>query len=243
MAKRSARRAKSSGTGRRKAAPALAANASDREKAIHALMAQLAEHPWIEIGLSDIAEEAGLSLAQLRDVFGSPLAILGAFIKSVDHAVLEGTDPEMAEEPPRERLFDVLMRRLEILAPHKDAIRSLQYSARRNPPLAFALNAMMVQSQQWMLAAAGIRADGPKGMIRAQGLAVMFAQILSIWVDDEEPGLDRTMAALDRGLSRGQRWSGFLDDLLLIPECFARRRRRHFRRHWHDRGDEEVEAA
>ena len=39
----------------------------------------------------------------------------------------------MAEEPPRERLFDVLMRRLEALAPHKAAIRSLLRSARRHP--------------------------------------------------------------------------------------------------------------
>ena len=55
--------------------------------------------------------------------------------------MLAGVDPDMAEEPPRERLFDVLMRRLEVLAPHKEAVRSLLRSARRNPRLALALNA------------------------------------------------------------------------------------------------------
>ena len=53
----------------------------------------------------------------------------------------------MAEEPARERLFDVLMRRLEALAPYKEAVRSLLRSARRNPGLALALNAMAVRSQ------------------------------------------------------------------------------------------------
>ena len=45
-----------------------------------------------------------------------------------------------ADEPARERLFDVLMRRLEILAPYKDAVRSIMCSARRNPGLALALS-------------------------------------------------------------------------------------------------------
>ena len=115
--------------------------------------------------------------------------------------MLAGDDADMAEEPARERLFDVLMRRLEMLAPHKEAVRSLLRSARRNPCLAFALNAMAVHSQQWMLKAADIGASGPRGVLRAQGTALLFARVLAIWVDDDDPGHDRTMAALDRGLA------------------------------------------
>ena len=133
-------------------------------------------------------------------------------------------------EPPRERLFDVLMRRLEVLAPHKAAVRSLLRSATRNPPLAFALNGLAVRSQQWMLTAADIDAAGPRGMVRAQGLALLFAQVLRSWVHDDDPGLARTMAALDRALARGQRWSGFLDDLCRIPAAACRLRPRRPRR-------------
>ena len=48
-------------------------------------------------------------------------------MKEVDRAVLAGaqSDVDMELESVRERLFDVLMRRLEILAPHREAIRSL----------------------------------------------------------------------------------------------------------------------
>ena len=49
--------------------------------------------------------------------------------RTLDRAVLAADFSDMAEEPPRERLFDVLMRRLEILAPHRDAVRSLLRSA------------------------------------------------------------------------------------------------------------------
>jgi hypothetical protein len=108
-------------------------------------------------------------------------------------------------------------------------VRSMMKSARRNPPLALALNAMAVRSQHWMLEAAGISASGPRGALRAQGAALMFARVLGVWVNDEDEGLDRTMAALDRGLSRAERWVGFLDDLCAIPSCILRgpRRRRH----------------
>jgi AcrR family transcriptional regulator len=205
-------------------------------------MALLAEQPIERIGLAEIAERAGLSLADLRGEFASPLAILAAQIKQLDRQVLAEIDPDMAEESPRERLFDVLMRRLELLAPHKEAVRSLLRSARRDPPLALALNAMAVQSQQWMLTAAGIGAAGPKGMVRAQGLALLFANVLRTWVDDDDPGLARTLAALDRELARGQRFSGLLDELCRIPQaaCEFRERLRGARRERRDRRDEHL---
>jgi AcrR family transcriptional regulator len=114
-------------------------------------------------GFAEIAKEARVSLGQLRGEFASTVAIFAAHIKAIDRAVLAEDLSDMAEEPPRERLFDVLMRRLEILAPHRQAVRSLLRSARRNPPLALALNGLAVRSQQWMLTAAAINASGPRG--------------------------------------------------------------------------------
>ena len=213
---------------------------TDREKIIAAFLALLAEKPFEAIGLADIAGQAKVSLAQLRGEFPSTLAILAARIKETDRAVLAEDLSDMAEEPARERLFDVLMRRLEILAPHREAVRSLLRSARRNPPLAVALNGLTLRSQQWMLTAAGIGASGPRGTIRAQGLAVLFASVLRTWVNDDDPGQARTMAALDRALGRGQRFVGILHDLCAIPAHLGRLRRRRRRR---DQDAEDVAAA
>jgi AcrR family transcriptional regulator len=215
---------------------------TDRDKIVAALLALLADKSFETIGLADVAARAGVSLAQLRDEFPSTLAIIAAHVKATDRAVLAEDTSDMAEEPERERLFDVLMRRLEILAPHRDAVRSLLRSARRNPPLAMALNRLAVRSQQWMLTAAGIGAAGPRGMMRAQGLAMLFASVLRTWVNDDDPGLARTMAALDRALGRGQRFVGLMDDLCAIPArlCRLRSGRRRRRR---DEDSEEIAAA
>lgn len=214
---------------------------TDRDNIIAAFMALLAEHRIEEIGFGDIAGRAGVSLSVLRGEFGSTLAILAAHSKAVDRKVLADADADMADEPPRERLFDVLMRRLEVMAPHREAMRSLMRSVARNPPLAFALNGLAVRSQTWMLTAANIDAAGPRGLIRAQGLAMMFASVMRTWVDDEDEGLARTLASLDKALARGQRWSGMLDDLCRFApgRCRSRFRRRQ---RDEDVGDEPAAA-
>jgi len=212
---------------------------SDRDKIIAAFLELLADKRFEQIGFNDIADAAGVTLATLRGEFPSTLAILAAQMKAVDRAVLAEKLGDVADEPPRERLFDVLMRRLETIRPHRDAVRSLMRSARRNPPLALALDALAVRSQQWMLAAADIDAAGPRGMMRAQGLALLFAAVLRTFVDDEDPGLAPTMAALDRALARGQRFSGLLDDLCCVPARLCRLRPGRRRR----RGDSEEDVA
>jgi len=233
MVRKPARKAARSSSTAKPAAPV--GTGSEREKIIAAFLALLAEKPVEQIGLAEIAKEAGVSLGQLRGEFASALAILAAHIKAIDRAVLAADLSDMAEEPPRERLFDVLMRRLEVLAPHRQAVRSLLRSARRNPPLALALNGLAVRSQQWMLTAAEINASGPRGMVRAQGLALLFGSVLRTWVRDDDPGLARTMAALDRALASGQRWAGLLDELCRFAPHRVLCRRRHRRDRDYDR--------
>jgi AcrR family transcriptional regulator len=219
MARKPARKSARTSAARHPSAPG-----GDREKIIAALLGLLAEKRIEQIGLAELAEAAGVSLAQLRTEFPSTLGVIAAHIRAIDRAVLAEDFSDMADEPPRERLFDVLMRRLEMLGPHREAVRSLLRSATRNPPLAMALNAFAVRSQQWMLTAAGITASGPRGMLRAQGLALLFGSALRTWIGDDDPGLARTMAALDRALGRGQRFAGLLDDLCKVPSRLCRLR-------------------
>ncbi len=214
-----------------------------RDPVVEAFMALLAEKRFEDIGFAEIAARAGVSLAELRGKYPSKLAMLAAQMRETDRAVLAGIDADMAEEPPRERLFDVLMRRLDVLGPHKQAIRSLRRSVMTNPGLGFAVNGLAVRSMQWMLTAADISASGPKGMVRSQGLALLFASVLRTWLDDDDPGQARTLAALDRALASGQRWAGFLDDLCRIPEAACSARRAVRRRRRDSRGEREAETA
>jgi hypothetical protein len=91
-----------------------------------------------------------------------------------------------------------------------------------------------------MLTAADIQASGPRGLLRAQGLALLWARVLRAFVNDEDEGHARTMAELDRALGRGARLVGLIDDLCrFVPRCRPRRRRYRDE----DEGDERVVAA
>src|SRR3712207_66334 len=92
-----------------------AAAPSSRDKAIDALMRLASDRPWDDIEIADIAQEAGLSLAEFRDLFPSKGAVLGAFSRRIDRQVLDGTSDDLSEEPARERIFDVVMRRIDAL--------------------------------------------------------------------------------------------------------------------------------
>jgi len=216
--------------------------AGDRARIIDALLTLLASTPFERIRLDDVAKTAGVSLADLRGAFPSVVAILAAHMKDVDRKVLAADTSDMGEEPARERMFDVLMRRLDAHAPHRAAIRSLLRSARYDPPLALVMNGLAARSMSWMMTAAGISSAGPKGALRAQALTLLYARVLSVWANDEDPGLARTMAALDRELARAERWSGMLDAMLAIPERLQAGRRRARRRRDPDPDDDIVAA-
>lgn len=217
---------RSTGGPRATAAKGAAPEAPDaREAGLAAFLGLLAEKPFEAISLAEVAARAGIGLAELRGAYGSTFAMVAAFVRRTDEAVLAAEAADMDDQPVRDRLFDVLMRRLDALAPHKGAVRSLADSARRSPALALGLNRLAVRSQQWMLAAAKIETSGLSGALRAQGLAVLFARVLKVWPDDADPGLSRTMAALDRELDRGGRALGMLRSACRMARCGRRGRR------------------
>lgn len=164
---------------------------------IEATFALLAERRFDQLSVRAIADAAGVSLATLNQHFAGRLAIIEAFSRRIDQAVLSGDYSDMADENPRDRLFDVLMARLDALRPYRAALKNLMASARRDPALALQLNAVAYRSQTWMLAAAGVSATGWRGRLATQSLTVAFAQVLRVFLSEEDPGLPRTMAKLD----------------------------------------------
>jgi AcrR family transcriptional regulator len=181
---------------------------------IDALMELAGERNWDDITISDVAARANVTLATFRDYYPSKGAVLAGFSRRIDHIVLEAASgDELADEPPKERLFDVLMRRLDALTPYKLGLEAIFDWARRDPLAAAAINRVLVNSMRFMLEAADIESEGPVGAVKLQGLALAWARILPVWFRDDDPGLASTMAALDRELTRGGRFVARAEDL------------------------------
>jgi len=165
--------------------------------------------PWADVTLLDIAESAGLPLGELRGIFASKTEIVAALLRAVDDEVLKQTPARTEAQEKRDRLFDIVMTRFDILAPHKAALKSIYASGAAD----FALAVPYFSSQHWMLQAAGIGTDGAIGSLRVTGLAIAYAGVFRTWLEDEDSGHARTMAALDRRLRRGERALGNLEQL------------------------------
>jgi AcrR family transcriptional regulator len=185
---------------------------SPRGRIIAALLKLAEERPYREIALIDIAREANLRLVELRNEFASKSEILAAFTRAIDDEVARRMEFKLERAAsPRDRLFDVIMTRFDALAPYRPALRRILDALRTSPGEVSAR--AFIASQSWMLAAAGIPTDGARGAARVTGLAALYARVMPIFLADDDPGLARTMAAVDSRLRDGERWLGLVDSL------------------------------
>jgi len=160
-----------------------------------------------------VRDRSSGTLSELRGAFTTKSDIIAALLRAIDDEVLKRAAKRSEGQEKRDALFDIVMTRFDVLGPHKAALKSIHASG----PADFALAGPFLSSQHWMLQAAGIATDGTTGALRVAGLGVTYASVFRTWLEDDDPGLARTMAALDSALARGQRWSNLFDDLLSVP--------------------------
>jgi ubiquinone biosynthesis protein COQ9 len=173
------------------------------EALVAALWRVIAAHGWPGLTMGRLAAEAGVSLATLREKFPSRLDALILHGRLVDRAVLAGTIPGQGGLA-RDRLFDVLMRRLDAMQPHRPGILRFLRDMRRDPSLAALLGPQLSLSMRWMLDAAELDGNGCRRRAIALGLVGVWLAAVRAWAEDESEDLGPTMAALDRALDRAE---------------------------------------
>ena len=181
---------------------------SDSDKIIDAALACIARQGWRRLSLADIAAEAGLPILRVYRLFSSKPAILCGFFRRIDEAVLAAPPQGEPDERPRDRVFDLLMRRFDALQPHRAALDVLARELPTDPLAALAAGAGLLRSMRWMLEAAGISGEGLGGAVAVKLTAAAYLATLRVWRRDESPDLAPTMAALDRRLRGIERWYG-----------------------------------
>ena len=203
--------AKTSAGGGRRGAPG-AAQPSDADRIIDATLAQIATQGWQNLSLAAIASAAGLPILRVYRTFGSKRAILRGLIRRVNEVVLAEPPPAEANERPRDRLFDLLMRRFDALQGYKPALGVLSRELWSDPMTALCAGTSLLRSIRWMLEAADISTAGWRGAIAVELTAAAYLSAMRVWQRDDSPDLAPTMAALDVRLRR-------------IESCLAARHR------------------
>jgi AcrR family transcriptional regulator len=191
---------------------------SANQAAVDAFTRLIAEKGFADVALRDVAEAAGLGLAELYKVYPDKVALVAAFLAKIDAEVLAGTpttsDPE---ETARDRLFDTMMRRYDALRPYRNAVGAIRRASLRDPILALAIGSSVRRSMAAMLEAASIPSEGLGGALRQNGLLAIHAAVSRVYDKDETTDLSKTMAALDSRLKSAERWAQLFDKHVKSP--------------------------
>src|SRR5260221_13250662 len=161
---------------------------------VDAALRLAARDGWQRLSLADIAAEAGISVLQLYTLFRSKTAILEAFHRRIDAAVIAAGEAE--GERPRDRLFDAIMRRFDALAPYKTAVRAIARDVPADPLAALCGVPTLLNSMGWMLELSGVPASGWGGPAGTKLLLGIYLSVLRVWFADHTPDMTKTIAAL-----------------------------------------------
>ena len=174
---------------------------------VAAVFEQAALTGWRGLSVVEAARAADLPLDRTRARCPGPAAALMRFGLIADQAALAESSTEAA---PRDQLFDLIMRRIDVLQQHRAGMLALLSYLPTDPALTLALSAATGRSMGWMLEAAGVSASGLTGRLRVAGLVGVWLYTLRAWKDDESADLSGTMAALDKALDQAEKWAGAL---------------------------------
>ncbi len=170
-----------------------------KSKLIAAALDLAASKGWRNLGMGEIAQAAGVGLGEAFAVFRTKPGLLAGFTRQVSETVLFGG---AAEGSPREKLFELMMRRFDALKHHRPALKAILRGSVGDPAaicgVPVTLNAMA-----WMLEGAGLSAQGWRGRARCMALTGAYAATFRTFLDDDSDDLAKTMAALDRRLKTG----------------------------------------
>ena len=200
-------------TGRRRgrgqgANPPANKGASEADRIIDAMLTLIPTEGWRGLSLAAIAAGAELPILEVYRVFRSKQAILLGLFRRIDEAVLAEPPPPESDERPRDRLFDLLMRRFDALQPYKTALEVWRRDLPGQPLTALCAGTSLLRSMRWMLEAADIPTGGVRGAVAVRLATAAYLSAMRVWHRDESSDLARTMAALDARLRRIERWLG-----------------------------------
>lgn len=172
------------------------------EKGLKAALELAATRAWTDIPLADIAAKARLSLSDFHGV-ASREDLVEALDGWFDKAMSAEGVPD--DTSPRERLFEVIMRRFEAMEPCRAGLTEILKFRETSLAHLVRLPQHRHATAAWALASAGLDDDtGAPASLKRIAIAFVIAETERAWRKDTNGDFALTMAALDKGLRRAE---------------------------------------
>lgn len=166
--------------------------------------------PWTDISAIEIAQQAQISLSDFYAVFSDKRDILPALSRRLGAQIEAQAGSFSHRDSCRDRLFDLLMERFELINVHRAAYKSMLSDVLCDGKEAVMNMPYLARSMEQMLLLSGMKTVGLRGGVRIMGLVGLYLYALKIWAEDESPDMARVMAGLDRGLATLEKTANIL---------------------------------
>ena len=162
---------------------------------------------WRNLTLQELAVEASVPLIEIYRVFPEKRSILITFVQHIDQEVLSQNMIDDLSDPPRDRLFEILMRRFESLQPYRESLNMIAQEWYRDLIPMIMTAPHFIRSMRWMLHLAAIDLNTPKGSFLVIAVSALYVRTLRVWLTDQSMDMSRTMAVIDHKLRRLEQWT------------------------------------
>jgi ubiquinone biosynthesis protein COQ9 len=199
-----------------------------RAELLQASLVHVAFDGWSRVALRAAAQDLGIDPALAENAFpGGEADLIEAFSLWADGEMLDALDKRnLAAMKVREKITAGVRQRLELLEPHREAVRRglAFFALPQNGPLALKCLYRTVDAIWY---AAGDRATDYTFYTKRLLLAGVYSSSLLVWLNDESEGRVETWAFLDRRIGEVLQASGRLGKAVTgaldLPDRIARR--------------------
>lgn len=182
-----------------------------RNRILSAALEVAASNPWEFVAMAQIANAADLELSVVTAKFPTKSDIVAAIIDALDTEVEEAFPGVEEGTPMRDRLFDVLMERIELANQNRAAHISFFKSFGWTKSASCNDISLLKSSMTRMARCAGMETEGLFGGMYLAGLSLSYLWVLLTWINDASPDLGKTMAELDKTLGRAESLKNYIN--------------------------------
>ncbi|MEM8833386.1 MAG: TetR/AcrR family transcriptional regulator [Pseudomonadota bacterium] len=187
-------------------------NKSIKDAVIDAALELAAEQPWGDVEFYTIIGKSGITKADALEYFDDKADVLVAYGRRLDRQLADEVGEPSVNEPHRDRLFDVLMERFDLINNDREAVISILRSIKFDPKQGLMTFPHLTKSMGRVLDLSGIDTDGVRGCIKITALTGIYLYTVKTWKGDDSPDMGKTMACLDRSLGMAEEFANSFDD-------------------------------
>ncbi len=141
-------------------------------------------------------------MAQKRKTDQSQVSAAAALLKKLEEKTTREVKNRLSDQW-RDNLFEILMTRMDLVAPDKKAYAAIPAMLRKEPKAIPAFAKQFFRTMRNILKLAKAPASPPHII----GLSVLYASVVDIFIKDNAKDHAKTMAALDQRLGLFERFS------------------------------------